>query len=136
MGSIRIEDKFTVHVISSALMKIFDQNTLASFSSFFNDEIQLSDNWRVALSEIIFPTEVQHVVNSDLTAYSLKGYEYSQRTSSDANVNSRPYSGKKSFSRLETLTLLVNFDLLSSEQLYYPIFRFVSRTGNYEILFL
>ena len=51
MISKRFEDEFTVHVISSASMEIVDQNTLASFGNFFNDEIQLSDDWRVALSE-------------------------------------------------------------------------------------
>ena len=76
-------------------MEIFDQNTLASLRNFFNDEIQLSGDWRVALSEIIFPTKIQHVVNGDLIAYSLKGYEDSQRISSDANVIFRPYNGEK-----------------------------------------
>ena len=66
MASKRFEDEFTVHVISSASMEIFDQNTLASFRNFFNDEIQLSGDGRVALSEIIFPTKIQHVVNGDL----------------------------------------------------------------------
>ena len=76
-------------------MEIFDQNTLSSFRIFFNDEIQLSGDWRVALSEIIFPTKIQLVVNGGLIAYSLKGYKDSQRISSDANVISRPYSGEK-----------------------------------------
>ena len=58
MGSKQFEDEFTVHVISSASMEIFDQNTLASFRNFFNDEIKLSGDWRVALSEIIFPTKI------------------------------------------------------------------------------
>ena len=92
MGSKRFEDEFTVHVISSVSMEIFDQNTLASIRNFFNDEIQLSGDWRVALSKIIFPTKIKHVVNGDLIAYSLKGYEDSQRISSDANVISRLYS--------------------------------------------
>ena len=95
MGSKRFEDEFTVHVLSSGSIEIFDQNTLTSFRNFFNDEIQLSGKWRVALSEIIFPTKIQHVVNGDLIAYSLKGYEDSQKISSDANVISRPYSGEK-----------------------------------------
>ena len=68
IGSKRFEDEFTVNVISSASMEIFDQNTLASFRNFFNDEIQLSGDWRVAQSEIIFPTKFQHVLNGDLIA--------------------------------------------------------------------
>ena len=51
MGSKPFEDEFTVHVISSASMEIFDQNTIAAFRNFFNDEMQLSGDWRVALSE-------------------------------------------------------------------------------------
>ena len=83
MGSEPIEDEFTVIVFSSASMEIFDQNTLALFRNFFDDEVQLSGHWRVVLSEIIFPTKIQHVVNGYLIAYSLKGYEDSQRVSSD-----------------------------------------------------
>ena len=75
MSKNRFDDEFTVHVISSASVQIFVSNTLASFRNFCNEEIQLSDDWRVALSEIIFPTKIEHVVKGDLKAYSLKGYE-------------------------------------------------------------
>ena len=77
MSNNRFEDEFTVHVVSSASMEIFDSNTLASFRNFFNDEILLAGDWRVALSEIIFPTKD------------------SQKISSGANVISRPYSGQQ-----------------------------------------
>ena len=79
MSRNRFDDEFTVDVILSASMQIFGSNTLASFRNFFNDDIQLSGDWRVALSEIIFPTKIEHVVNGDLSAYSLKGYEDSQK---------------------------------------------------------
>ena len=95
MSRNRFDDEFTMHVISSASMQILGSNTLASFRNFFNDEIQLSGDWRVALSEIIFPTKIEHVVNEDLIAYSLRRYEDSQKTSSDANVISQPYNGEK-----------------------------------------
>ena len=137
MGSKRFEDEFTVHVISSASMEIFDQNTLASFRNFFNDEIQLSGDWRVALSEIIFPTKIQHVVNGDLIAYSLKGYEESQRISSDANVISRPYSGEKfSFmtGNFETVAQLL-FTIKRTVGLPNFSFHEIKSTGKYEILF-
>ena len=92
MASKRFEDEFTVQVISSASMEIFDQNTLASFRNFFNDEIQLSGDWRVALSEIIFPKKIEHITNGVLTSYSLEDH---QRNSSGANVISRPYNGER-----------------------------------------
>ena len=73
MARNQFEDEFTVHVISSASMQIFKSNTLASFRNFFNDEIQISGDWRVALSEIIFPTKIENVVegNSLLSAFSI-----------------------------------------------------------------
>ena len=95
MASKRFEDEFTVHVISSASMEIFDQNTLASFRNFFNDEIQLSGDWRVALSENIFPTKIEHITNGVLISYSLSGLEDHQRNSSGANVISLPYNGER-----------------------------------------
>ena len=49
----------------------------------------------MALSEIIFPTKIENIVNGNLTVYILKDYEDSQKMSSGANVISRPYSGQK-----------------------------------------
>ena len=95
MSRNRFDDEFTVHVISSASVQIFESNNLASFRNFFNEEIQLSGDLRVALTEIIFSTKIEHVVNGDLKAYSLKGYEDSQKISSDANVILRPYNEEK-----------------------------------------
>ena len=100
MANKRFEDEFTVHVISSASMETFDQNTLASFRNFFNDEIQLSVDWRVVLSEIIFPTKIEHITNGVLISYSLSGLEDYQRNSSGANVISRPYNGELSCQEL------------------------------------
>ena len=62
---------------------------------FFNDKIQLACDWRVALNEIIFPAKIENIVNGDLIAYNLKDFEDSQKSSSGANVISRPYSGQQ-----------------------------------------
>ena len=118
-------------------MKTFGTNTLASFRSFLNDEIQLSGDCRVALSEIIFPTKIEHVVNGYLIAYSLKGHEDSQKISSDANIISRPYNGEK----LPFMTC--NFDNVNQQlgtikrTVGLPNFSFreVKSTGKYEIFF-
>ena len=95
MARNQFEDEFTVHVISSASMQIFKSNTLASFRNFFNDQIQLSGDWRVALSEIIFPTKIENVVEGDFIAFRLKEYEEATKRVADANVISRPYNGSK-----------------------------------------
>ena len=76
-------------------MEIFYQNTLASIRNFFNDEIHLGGDWRVALSDIIFPTKTEHITNGVLTSYSLSGLKDHQRNSSGANVISRPYNGER-----------------------------------------
>ena len=49
--------------------------TLWIIFAIFSDEIQLSGDWTVAIIEILFPTKTEHVVNGDLRAYSIKGYE-------------------------------------------------------------
>ena len=46
-------NEFTVHLVSSASMNIFHQNTLSSFKNCFNKEINLEGDWRVAVSEIL-----------------------------------------------------------------------------------
>ena len=124
MGSKRFEDEFTVHVISSASMGIFDQNTLASFRNFFNDEIQLSDGWRVAVSETIFPIKIQPVVNGDLITNSLRGYEDSQRISSDANVNSQPKGGEKFSFMTGNFDTVAQLLFIIKRTVDYQIFRF------------
>ena len=92
MASKPVEDEFTLHVISSASMEIFDQNTLARFRNIFNDEIQLSRDWRVSSSKIVFPTKIEHIKNGILTSYSLSGLKDRQRNCSGANVISCPYN--------------------------------------------
>ena len=91
----------------------------------------------MALTEIIFPTKNEHVVNGDLIAYSLKGYQDSQKLSSDANVISRPYNGEK-------LSFMAgNFDnvnqLLGTIKRRFGLpnfsFREIKSTGKYEIIF-
>ena len=137
MGSKQFEDEFTLHVFSSASMEIFDQNTLASLRNFFNDEIQLSGDWRVAVSEIIFPTKNRHVVNGDLIAYGLRGYEDSQRISPDANVNSRPYSGEKVCFMTGNFDNVAQLLFIIKRTVGLPSFWFceIKSNGKYEILF-
>ena len=76
-------------------------------------------------------------MNGDLIAYSLKGYEDSQRISSDANVISQPYSGEKfSFTtgNFDTVAILL-FHIKRTVGL--PNFSFceIKSTGKYEKVF-
>ena len=137
MGNKPFEEKFTVHVISSASMEIFVENTLAKLTKFFNDEIQISGDGRVALIKIIFRTTIQQVVNEYLLAFSLKGYEDSQRISPDANVISWPYIGEKfSFmaGNFDTVAQLL-FTIKRTVGLHKFLFCEIESTEKYEIRF-
>ena len=80
---------------SSASKDVFSTNTLASFQNFFNDKIQLSGDWGVAVSEIIFLTKTEIIVNGNLIKSDLKNYEHTQKMSAGANAFSRPNRGQK-----------------------------------------
>ena len=54
-------NEFTVHIVFSASLSIFSQNILSSFKKYFNEEISLEADWRVALSETIFRATVNQV---------------------------------------------------------------------------
>ena len=56
-------NEITVHLVSSASMKMFLQNTLSSFKSYFNEEINLEGDWLVAQSEFVFPENISSEQN-------------------------------------------------------------------------
>ena len=118
-------------------MEIFDQNTLASFRNFFNDEIQLSGDWRVALSEIIFPTKIEHITNGVLIFYSLSGLEDHQRNSSGANVTSRPYNGERLAFMPGTFDTVPQLLATIKRTVGLPNFSFreIKSSGKFEIVF-
>lgn len=62
-------DEFTLHLVSSASMEIFPENTLASFTNVLGEEISLIGDWRVALTEIIFPSYIKNVTDTLITVF-------------------------------------------------------------------
>ena len=54
-------EEFEVHLLSTASMNIFADNALASFKNQLPQNISLEGDWRVALSEIIFPSNINNV---------------------------------------------------------------------------
>ena len=87
-------NEFTVHLVSSASMNIYPQNTLSSFKNYFNEEIYLEGDWRVALSEIIFPAKINQVNKSDLKIFSSEGLKFYEK-SIPFDAVSRPYGGEQ-----------------------------------------
>ena len=87
-------NEFTVHLVSSASMNIFPQNTLSSFKTYFNEEINLEEDWRFAPSEIIFPAKRNQVNKSDLKIFSSEGLKFYEK-SIPFDAVSRPYRGER-----------------------------------------
>ena len=118
-------------------MEIFDLNTLASFRNFFNDEIQLSGDWRVALSKIIFPTKIEHITNGVLISYSLSGLEDHQRNRCGANVISRPYNGERLAFMPGTFETVPQLLATMKRTVGLPNFSFreIKSSGKFEIVF-
>ena len=63
------KDSFTITLVSSASMNIFNNNSLASFKNILSENIDLQGEWRVALTEITFPTHINNVTDTKLVYY-------------------------------------------------------------------
>ena len=93
MGS----DEFTVHLISTASMDYFPDNTLARFRNFCKAKIALDGDWRVALSEIIFPTQLNNVTDEEFTYFRVSEVVASKSNTGNRNAVSIPHYGEKVF---------------------------------------
>ena len=91
----------------------------------------------MALSEIIFPTKTENIVNGNLTVYNLKDYEDSQKISSGANVISRPYSGQQFSFMPGTFDTVAQLLATIKRTVGLPNFSFreLKSSGKYEFLF-
>ena len=90
----------------------------------------------MALSEIIYPTKIENIVNGNLTVYNLKDYEESQKMSSGANIISRPYSGQKLAFMPGTFDSVAQLLATVKRTVGLPHFSFreIKSSGKYEIL--
>ena len=88
-----INDSFTVTLVSSASMNIFSENSLANFKNLLNEEINLQGEWKVALTEITFPTHINNVTDTKLIYYKKDKVRASQKIYKDKIF--RPYDGER-----------------------------------------
>ena len=63
------KNSFTITLVSSASINIFNDNSLASFKNLLSENIDLQGEWRVALTEITFPTHINNVTDTKLVYY-------------------------------------------------------------------
>ena len=60
---------FTITLVSSASMNVFKYNTFANFKNLLIEEIYLQGEWRVAVTEITFPTQINNVTDNNIVYY-------------------------------------------------------------------
>ena len=67
---------FYIDLLSNASLGIYPNSTLAVFSNFMSNPINLGggSEWEVALTDISFPTRVYNVTDGEFTLYSYVGY--------------------------------------------------------------
>ena len=54
-------DEFDIYLESAGSMNIYSGNTMAAFRNLLAHPIHLEGDWRVALAEIIFPTNIKNI---------------------------------------------------------------------------
>ena len=85
---------FTVHQVSSAYTNTFPEKTLPSFRNYFNEEINLEDDWRVAVTENNYPSKINLINTNHTIKFSAQDYKIYQ-TSKPEGAISKPYEGHK-----------------------------------------
>ena len=66
---------------------------MANVKNFFNEEISLEGDWRVALREIMFPSRINQVISTEIIKYSGEGNKNHQRSILSGAVI-KPYKGE------------------------------------------
>ena len=84
------KDEFTVNIISSASMNIFPENTLASFRNFFSEALILEGDWRVALTEIIFPSQIANVTTDKIKVFTSYGHRMNKNANAPGVISKSP----------------------------------------------
>ena len=61
-----VPPSFTITLVSSASINVFKDNALANFKNLLSEEINLQGEWRVAVTEITFPTQINNVTDINI----------------------------------------------------------------------
>ena len=72
-----MQSNLTLYITSTASMGIFPGNMISSFRNFLKEPLKLEGDWRLAVSEITFPSNIKNLC--DGTIY----YYYGKNKSSD-----------------------------------------------------
>ena len=87
-----VPPSFAITLVSSATMNVFKENTLANFKNLLGEKIFLQGEWRLAVTEITFPTQINNVTDNKIVHYKKDRVIASMKVEKDKI--SRPYLGK------------------------------------------
>ena len=62
-----VMDSFTIELVSNASFNCYPNNSLISFTNFLPEQIHLTGEWEVAISEISYPSLYQNVTEGKFT---------------------------------------------------------------------
>ena len=58
-------DSFTIELVSNASGELFPNNTLSFFTNFLPEQVNLEEQWKVAISEISYPSMYQKITEGN-----------------------------------------------------------------------
>ena len=62
-------ESFTIELVSNAASGLFPDNPLSSFTNFLPDQVNLEEQWKVAISEISYLSRYQNVTDGKFLWY-------------------------------------------------------------------
>ena len=71
-------ESFTIELVSNASAQLFPDNTLSSFTTFLPEQLNLEDQWEVAISEMSYPSMYQIVTEGKLIFFDKKPSQSSE----------------------------------------------------------
>ena len=65
-------DSFTIELVSNASGELFPNNTVSFFTDFLQKQVNLERQWKVATSEIPYPTMCQNITEGKFKFFDKK----------------------------------------------------------------
>ena len=90
----KVPPPFTITLVSSASTNVFKDNTLANFKNLLSEEVILQGEWRVAVTKITFPTQINNVTGNNIVY--IKKNRVIARMKNEKNKICRRYRGETS----------------------------------------
>ena len=79
-------DSVTIELVSNASGELFPDNTLSSFTNFLPEQLNLEEQWEVAISEISYPLLYQNITEGYFKFFDEKLSKYTSTYNLEAGL--------------------------------------------------